>query len=54
MRLLGKMPEPDPKVLEAQLAANPFANVVSSSSASTGATVGSATPATPAVQEPAR
>lgn len=52
--LLGMMPEPDPKVLEAQLAANPFANVVSSSSASTGATVGSATPATPAVQEPVR
>ncbi len=30
--LLGKMPEPDPKVLEAELAANPFANVVSSAS----------------------
>ncbi len=49
--LLGKMPEPDPKVLEAQLAANPFANVVSSSSASTGAPAGTATPA---VQAPAR
>ena len=52
--LLGKMPEPDPAVLAAELAANPFANVVSSSSASTGATVGSATPPPPATQEPAR
>ncbi len=54
--LLGKMPEPDPKVLEAELAANPFANVVSSSSASAsaGATAGTATPAMPAVQAPVR
>ncbi len=61
--LLGKMPEPDPAVLAAQLAANPFANVVSSSSASAAVDNdnGGATPAPtptppspPAAQEPAR
>ena len=61
--LLGKMPEPDPAVLAAQLAANTFANVVSSSSASAAVDNdnGGATPAPtptppspPAAQEPAR
>lgn len=56
--LLGKMPEPDPKVLAAELATNPLANVVSSA----GTTIDTnnnthnrgAKPTTPAVQEPAR
>ena len=55
--LLGKMPEPDPKVLEAQLAANPFANVVSSAGSNAeGADVdsGGATAKPPTVQAPVR
>ena len=60
--LLGKMPEPDPAVLAAELAANPFANVVSSSSASAavdhpnGAATPASTPTTPSppAPEPAR
>ncbi len=54
--LLGKMPETDPKVLEAQLAANPFANVVSrASSNAEGVEVDSgATAKPPTVQAPVR
>lgn len=55
--LLGKMPEPDPKVLEAQLAANPFANVVSrAGSNAEGAEVdgGGATAKPPTAQAPVR
>ncbi len=48
--LLGKMPEPDPKMLEAQLAANPFANVVAGASSDA---VALNTPP-PAAQAPAR
>lgn len=55
--LLGKMPEPDPKALAAALAANPFANVVSTttSAPATGATATSSNPASPAPrQDPPR
>jgi penicillin-binding protein 2 len=55
--LLGKMPEPDPKVLEAQLAANPFANVVSSAGSNAeGVDVdsGGATAKPPTVPAPVR
>ena len=52
--LLGKMPEPDPKVLAAELAANPFANVVSSANTAIDTNNRGAKPTTPAVQEPAR
>ena len=51
------MPEPDPKVLAAELAANPFANVVSSTSSNAERTHvddGAATAPPPATQEPAR
>ena len=49
--LLGKMPEPDPKALAAELAANPFANVISSAS-SNGEGRGATPP--PAAQAPTR
>ena len=58
--LLGKMPEPDPAVLAAELAANPFANVVSSSSASAAvdnpsiAATPASTPTTPPPPAPER
>jgi len=55
--LLGKMPEPDPAALAAELAANPFANVVSGSASSSAVDNDNeaATPATPPVaREPAR
>jgi penicillin-binding protein 2 len=47
--LLGKMPEPDPKALAAELAANPFANVSSASTSAPMTTqAGAAQPQPPA------
>jgi penicillin-binding protein 2 len=42
--LLGKMPEPDPKTLAAALAANPFANVVATTTSAPAAVANAATP----------
>jgi penicillin-binding protein 2 len=51
--LLGKMPEPDPEVVAAALAANPFANVVTGSTTTEAATSAQTAPiASPVVAMP--
>lgn len=51
--LLGKMPEPDPKALAAALAANPFANVVATTTSAPAAGSADAAPPNPSPAKPA-